>query len=85
MQEFGELEMANHRVTFDSMRLQTLYLVNIQMEKKHHITDVRKLMAFPWDSKEIKKQSVEEMKHILMGVARVQNKKVEAQNKNRKK
>ncbi len=42
-------------------------------------------MAFPWDSKEIKKQSVEEMKHILMGVARVQNKKVEAQNKNRKK
>ena len=35
----------------ETMRLQTVILVNTQLEKQHVIKDPRKLIAFPWDDK----------------------------------
>lgn len=51
---------------------------------KKSITDPKKLLPFPWDKIAIKKQSAEEMKSILMGIARDQNRYVEEQEKRKK-
>lgn len=78
MEEYGERQMTYHKVVYDSMRLQTFFLVNLQLARKDKIKDVHKLMPFPWDkeqSKEVKKQSVEEMKQILLGIVKSVKKK----------
>jgi hypothetical protein len=36
------------------MRLQTAYLININLEEKDQITDPKKLMKFSWEEEEIK-------------------------------
>lgn len=71
MEEFGEREMAHYRTTYDSMRLQTWFLLNIQLSKKDKIKDAQSLMTFSWDkmeTKDVKQQSVEEMKSVLKGI-----------------
>ena len=79
MEEYSEIQKEKHRIVFDSMRLQTVFLLNVQLAKKDKISDVTKLMKFPWDKeqpKEVRKQSVEEMKQVLMGIVKsVKNKK----------
>ena len=59
------------------MRIQTMYLVNIQVQKKHQQWETNKFMPFTWDDKKVKKQSMEEMKQIMLGIANVQNKRVD--------
>lgn len=44
-------------------------------------TDPKKLLPLPWDKITVKKQSVEEMKSILMGIAKDQNKYVDKMKK----
>jgi len=41
------------------MRLQTLYLINIQIDKKDRIKEPSKLMPFSWDKENIKAIEVE--------------------------
>lgn len=70
--------MSHYRTTYDSMRLQTFFLLNVQLERKNQIKEVEKLISFPWDKKNsepVKKQSVEEMKQILIGITKKSNTK----------
>jgi len=64
------------RSSCEVMRIQTMYLINVQVKKESQIWQQQKFMPFTWDDKEVKKQSVEEMKQIMFGIARTQNKKV---------
>lgn len=41
------------RFELEKMRLQTLYLINVHLDKKDKITDVRKLMPFAWDQVQV--------------------------------
>ena len=38
------------RNLFDIIRLQTVQLSNLQVDKRHRITDCAKLWQFPWDN-----------------------------------
>lgn len=78
MEEYSEIQMTHHKTTYDSMRLQTVFLLNVQLSKKDRIREVTQLMKFPWDKEVVKgekKQSVEEMKQILLGIAKTVKKK----------
>lgn len=46
------------RDRWDIMRLQTFYLININLDKNNQLSDPEDLIKFPWDEKKIK--SVEE-------------------------
>jgi hypothetical protein len=37
------------RNTWEAMRLQTMFLVNIQLQKKDRVTNAEKFMPLPWD------------------------------------
>lgn len=59
------------------MRLQTMILNNPNLKNQDRYSDPTKFMPFPWD-KDVpkKKQSTEEMKSILLGIAARQNKNI---------
>lgn len=46
---FNHLRQANYEI----VRLQTVELLNIQMERKHRIKDPKKLWKFPWEGAKI--------------------------------
>lgn len=52
-------------------RMQTVALVNIQLEKKHRITDPRKFWVFPWEADEEGPQ--EEFDQDLSNVLKLRN------------
>jgi hypothetical protein len=65
------------KADFERMRLQTMYLVNIQVRKEDQKQDVTKFMPLPWDEKKkqsIEKQSVDDMKNTLLSIAKRVNK-----------
>lgn len=72
LQDFNDLEIAHHKAIYESMRLQTFMLMNIQLPRKDKIKRPEDLMKFGWDGgnapKEVKKQTVEEMKAVLKGI-----------------
>lgn len=68
-------EEAQVHLAYETMRLSTMILNNANLKKESRYSDPKKFMPFPWD-KEAKKQTVDEMKSILMGIAASQNKKV---------
>ncbi len=47
--KFLEEKESNMKIAYDCMRLQTLYLINIQLASENKITDPRELMHFYWD------------------------------------
>jgi hypothetical protein len=79
MEEYSERKMVDARVIYESMRLQTYFLIDIQLSKGHKLKGVTKLMKFPWDienkPQEVKKQSMEEMKQVLKGIVNTFKKK----------
>ncbi len=48
---------------YELVRLQTVELLNIQMEKKHQIKRPRDLWKFPWEKKEVKKIDKDAAQH----------------------
>jgi len=71
MEEYSEKQMMAQRTVYESMRLQTFFLINIQLSQKDRMKEVTKLMSFPWDKeqkKEVKTQSVEEVKTVLKNI-----------------
>lgn len=56
---FTQLRQADYEL----VRLQTIALLNIQMEKKHRINKPEDLWTFPWEKKEIKKIDKEIAQH----------------------
>ena len=70
-------EEAQIHLSYEVMRLQTMILNNPNLKKQDRYSDPKKFMPFPWDKDVLKKkQSVEDMKSILLGIAARQNKKV---------
>jgi hypothetical protein len=69
-------------MVFESMRLQTVHLVNVHLKRGHQIRKLTRLMTFPWDepiseyTKNPKKQTMEEMKEIMLKFAERQNKAI---------
>lgn len=64
------------------MRIQTMILLNPHLKKEHMHKSPEKFMPFPWekgdkwkDPKDVQKQSVEEMKAVMMAIASSQNKR----------
>jgi len=67
-------EFALQRSIYESMRLQTMCLLNISGKAlKKEITNPQQWMPFAWEK--VKKQSVEEMKAIMLSIVKhgVQN------------
>lgn len=59
------------RSIFEAMRIQTVHLMNISGKSlKREITNPQQWMPFVWEktTKSVKKQSVEEMKEILLSI-----------------
>ena len=66
--------IATQRAMFESMRLQTLYLINIQLERKDRYKHPEKLMPFEWDQKiksEITRFTDEEGKRLDAKLKRI--------------
>ena len=60
MLEIKQDERANdYKLDMERMRIQTFYLMNIQIDKKDRFKTVQKMMPFEWD-KDIAKQGQEE-------------------------
>jgi hypothetical protein len=69
LKDVRQREQCHYETTFESMRVQTMYLWNIQVDPKHRIHDAQKFMPFIWDKKRpVKKQTVDEMKQILQTI-----------------
>lgn len=70
LKDVQQREQCHYETMFESMRIQTLYLWNIQVAKTDRIFDLQKFMPFVWDKKRsAKKQTVEEQKQILLQIA----------------
>lgn len=58
------------RLIADSIRMQTLWLVNIQLPRNKKIRNAKKLWQFPWDDEGRKAvQNFDEMKQVLKRIA----------------
>lgn len=81
LQEANQINEFHFKTTYEAMRLQTMVLFN--PHAKHPYKDPMKFMPFPWDKEkqewknpaEVQKQSVEEMKAVMMSIASTTNKK----------
>lgn len=71
-------EEDNYKTQWEVMRVQTMILLNPHLQKAHMHKSPEKFMPLPWDKKDsewkkpedVRKQSVGEMKSILMGMAK---------------
>jgi len=61
-----QLEEMNKTI-FESMRLQTLMLHNMNPYRKKGLKKVTELLKFPWEKAKV--QSVDEMKSVLKAIA----------------
>jgi hypothetical protein len=50
LKDFNDQSQFKLRYEAELMRLQTAYLININLEEKNQFDDPRKLMRFPWES-----------------------------------
>ena len=57
------------QVAYEVERLGCVMVINSQLKKKDQYKDVQDLIRFAWEGAEPKKQSVDEMKGILLGIA----------------
>lgn len=62
------MEMYKIRPICEAIRNETLWLTNVQLERKNHVRDVKKIMRFPWEMRP-KPQSIEEMKAKMEMIA----------------
>ena len=81
MREFGKQKEQDMQIQYEVMRQQTMYLINIQVKESSRIYELERFMPFSWDKKQKRKQTVEEMKQIMMSIARRQNKSVKKHKK----
>ena len=69
--DYGELErikIESHlRTTFESMRIQTVFIANMNPYVKKKLNTPQDLVKFEWDK--VNKQSTEEMKAVMQGIA----------------
>lgn len=54
LRDFNEQNLLKQRFDAELMRLQTAYLINVNLQEKDQFTDPRKLLRFPWEAEEIK-------------------------------
>lgn len=73
LQDAKDREMCRMEITFNSMRKQTMYWYNAQVEEAKRQYDPLKFMPFPWESP--RKQSVEEMKQQMINIVHTFKKK----------
>lgn len=52
IKDFNIQYQSNQRFKAELMRLQTAYLININLEEKDQIADPKKLMKFPWEEED---------------------------------
>lgn len=78
LRDLQELKISENqtwiRTTFESMRLQTMILLNANPYVKKRHKDVRKFLPFTWDESPI--QSQEEIKAKLLSIANTINNRV---------
>lgn len=63
LNDFNGIEEEKRKIVFESMRLQTMHIHNINPNTKNKMKNVKIFMPFEWDRQ--KKQTVEEMKALL--------------------
>lgn len=62
--DWNKVEESRQHFELEKMRIQTLYLVNIQLKKEDQIKDARKLITFPWDKIDVYIPTVEDWAHF---------------------
>lgn len=65
----GDVIMGQVRTICETIRLQTLHLLNVQLPKGKKIRQPKQIMKFKWDQAQ-PAQTVEEMKQIMKAIAR---------------
>jgi len=64
LHEWNEIYESQQRFELEKMRLQTLYLVNVQLDKNNRFNDARKFMPFAWDHIEVFVPTKEDWEHF---------------------
>lgn len=64
------------KAIYDSMRIQTMYLHNISPNTKKKYRKAKSFMLFGWEKETKKQQSVEDMKSIMMSMAKSVNRNI---------
>lgn len=82
LKDASKREEDYYKTQWETMRLQTMILFNPSLKEGHQYKSPKKFMPFPWDEgvkwqnpEDVKKQSVEEMKAVMMEIASSNNKK----------
>jgi hypothetical protein len=57
-------EERRERFELEKMRLQTFHLVNIQLDRKNKISDIRKLMPFAWEKVKVHVPTAEDWERM---------------------
>lgn len=71
LKDYNERTKFNQQFNAELMRLQTAYLININLDQEHQITNTKKLMRFPWEEeevKEIKEPDWERLEREIKGI-----------------
>lgn len=80
LKDYDEREKAHHKTTWESMRMQTLMIINLTRPKRKQLKNPQSILRFAWeeDYKKDKVQSLEEQKmmlNFLFGPPKKKNKK----------
>jgi hypothetical protein len=67
--DFEEVETNRIKIGYERMRLQTMYLVNTQLERNKQFKDPKRLMKFKWD--ELKQMSQQELVNKVKALATI--------------
>lgn len=62
------------RAVWESIRIQTVYLLNIHLKREHQIRKPEKLFRLKWDEEEAKIEDWREIKNKLLLITKITNK-----------
>lgn len=80
-----QLVLSNVRTICETIRLQTLHLVNVQLPKGKKVSNIKKLMLFKWEKEPQPAQTQEQMKAIMKALAKgLSKRKKKGDGKNRR-
>ncbi len=69
LKDWEEVEIARIRPICETIRISTLWLVNVQLPRKKRINRVEKLWKHIWEKEDKKPQTLQEMKSIMKVIA----------------
>jgi len=73
IQNENEFNLSRTKIIAETIRMETLFLVNVQLPRNKKIRKAQRLFLFDWerpDPTKVKRQTREEMKAVMKAIAR---------------